>query len=289
MEGLLVRIPSTGGAELALRLWRNERADAPVALVVPAMGAPGKFYAPYARRLHAAGLHAAVLDLRGQGESAPRPRRGIDAGYRELAEDDLPAAVRAVRAELPGAPVVLAGHSLGGQLALLSAAAAPERSVCAVVLTAAGSVWWRGFGGPLGVRNLAGSQLFAAASTLLGHWPGERLGFGGRQFPGVMRDWARQGRTGSYRLKGSGTDYEAALAGLALPVLAVEVEHDVLAPPGAVRHLLDKLPAAPVDRWTYTDAMAGGKRLDHFRWVRHSDALAAHIAHWIGTTLRGGI
>ncbi|KOX06481.1 hypothetical protein ADK65_01745 [Streptomyces sp. NRRL B-1140] len=288
MREITVSVPSTGGAQLVLKLWRGDRVDAPVALVVPAMGARGAFYGPLAKRLHATGLHAAVLDLRGQGESTPRPRRGVGAGYRELAEDDLPAAVRALRTELPQAPVVLVGHSLGGQVALLAAAAVPMDGVRAVVLVASGSVWWRGFGALHGVRNLVGGQLFAVAATLLGHWPGDKLGFGGRQYPGVMRDWARQGRSGRYRLENSDIDYEAALAGLELPVLAIDVEHDVLAPPGAVQHLLGKLPAATVDRWTFTDDMAGGKRLDHFRWVRHSEALAAHIEDWTGKTLEGG-
>ncbi|MEU1916090.1 hypothetical protein [Streptomyces massasporeus] len=89
--------------------------------------------------------------------------------------------------------MVLIGHSLGGQLALLSSAT-ELTGVHAVVLTAAGSVWWRGFGSVRGLRNLVGSQLFAALTTALGYWPGERLGFGGTQPTAVMRDWAR-GRT----------------------------------------------------------------------------------------------
>ncbi|MGW1365301.1 alpha/beta hydrolase family protein [Streptomyces chartreusis] len=269
-----------------VQLLRAERPDAPVALVVPAMGVRARFYAPFARGLHRGGLHVAITDLRGQGESIPLARRGVAYGYREIVDDDLPAAVRAVSTAFPGSPVVLIGHSLGGQLALLSSATGlTGTGVHAVVLAAAGSVWWRGFGPVRGLRNLIGSQLLAALATVLGYWPGERLGFGGTQATAVMRDWARQGRTGRYTLRGSETDYEAALARLKLPVLAVGVENDTLAPPGATDHLLQKIPAAPVSRWHYTEALAGGRRLDHFRWVRHSDGMSAYITEWISGTL----
>ncbi|MER5572883.1 hypothetical protein [Streptomyces massasporeus] len=95
----------------------------------------------------------------------------------------------------------------------------------------------------------------------------------------------RQGRTSRYTLRGSDTDYEAALARLKLPVLAVGVENDSLAPPGASDHLLQKIPAAPVSRWHYSEALAGGHRLDHFRWVRHSDGMSAYITDWISGRL----
>ncbi|MEU6467801.1 alpha/beta fold hydrolase [Streptomyces massasporeus] len=279
-----VRVRSSGGAELAVRLLRAEHPDAPVALVVPAMGARARFYAPLARGLHRGGLHVAVADLRGQGESTPVARRGVVHGYQEMVDDDLPAVARAVSAAFPRSPVVLIGHSLGGQLALLSSATGLT-GAHAVVLTAAGSVWWRGFGLVRGLRNLVGSQLFAALATALGYWPGERLGFGGTQPAAVMRDWARQVRTGRYTLGGSDTGYEAALARLTLPVLAVGVENDSLAPPGATDHLLQKIPAASVSRWHYSEALAGSHRLDHFRWVRHSDGMSAYITDWISSTL----
>lgn len=272
-----VRIGSSGGAELAVRLMRSDRVQAPLALILPAMGVPARFYASFARGLHQAGLHVATADLRGQGDSSPRPRRGVNFGYRELAEDDLPAVMRTIRNLVPAAPLVLVGHSLGGQLALLGGPAGAD----AIVLVASGSGWWRTFGAGRGVRNLLVGQAFAALAAGLGYWPGERLGFGGTQATTVMRDWARQGRTGRYRLTGSGTDHEAALAAVRLPVLAVSVENDAFAPPASVDHLLSKIPSATISRWCYTRALADGQPIDHFRWVRHSGKACQHIANWI--------
>ncbi|WP_367133101.1 MULTISPECIES: alpha/beta hydrolase family protein [Streptomyces] len=277
---VLARIEPADGVTLVARVLEHPEPGRPVAVVLPAMGAAARFYLPFARALHKEGLTVVTADLRGQGEATPATARGVRFGYRELAEEDLPALVAAVRSALPGRPLVLVGHSLGGQLALLYAAAGRE-PVDAVVLVAAGSVWYRSFGGLRGLRNLAAGQLFAALATALGYWPGERLGFGGTQATGVMRDWARQGRTGRYRVTGSTTDYERALGTLGLPLLAIGVDNDTLAPPGSREHLLSKAPRAALDRWQYTTEAAGGKRIDHFRWVRHNAALCAHLAQWV--------
>jgi hypothetical protein len=40
-----------------------------------------------------------------------------------------------------------------------------------------------------------------------------------------------------------------------------------------------------VSRWHYTEALVGGRGLDHFRWVRHSDGMSAYITDWISGTL----
>ncbi|WNE95281.1 alpha/beta fold hydrolase [Streptomyces luomodiensis] len=284
---VLSRVAPAPGVTLVARVLRHADPGTPVAVVLPAMGASARFYLPVVRALHEEGLTVVTVDHRGHGESTPAVSRGIRFGYREMAEEDLPAVVAAVRAEFPGAPLVLVGHSLGGQLALLYAAAHPK-DVDALVLVAAGSVWYRGFGAVRGLRNLLASQSFAALATLIGYWPGKRFGFGGTEAAGVMRDWARQGRTGGYRLKGSAVDYERALGELALPLLEIGVDNDVLAPAGSREHLLSKVGRCGVDRWHYTTEAAGGKHIDHFRWVRYHRALCAHLAQWVLKTAAQG-
>ncbi|WP_406327079.1 alpha/beta fold hydrolase [Streptomyces sp. NBC_00203] len=277
---VLTRVQSSDGVVLVARVLRHPEPGRPVAVLLPAMGAAARFYLPLARALLREGLTVVTVDLRGHGEALPAVTRGTRFGYREMVEEDLPAVLAAVRSALPGAPVVLVGHSLGGQLALLHAATAPD-GIDALALVASGSVWYRGFGGLRAVRNLVASQIFATLATLIGYWPGKRFGFGGNEATGVMRDWARQGRTGVYRVKGSTVDYERALGELALPLLAIGVDNDVLAPAGAREHLLSKVPRTALDRWQYTGEAAGGKHIDHFRWVRHNAALSAHLAEWV--------
>ncbi len=296
---------------------------APVVLVLPAMGTPARFYRRFARQLHDEGLTALTADLRGQGEATPRAtgRAAGGHGYRAIVEEDLPAVLAAIRAELgPEPPLYLLGHSLGGQLALVYASLARKAvgfggsdfgdsefggsefggsefggsgvggsgvggsgfrgpGVDGVVIVATGSVWFRAFGALRGPGLLLTQLLITATAAVLGRWPGTRLGFGGDQPRGVMRDWARQVRTGRYRARGSAFDYETALGTLELPVLAVSVERDAYAPAGALDHLLAKTPRARLTRHHLT-ARETGTRLDHFAWARAGGALAKRVAAW---------
>ncbi|MEV7191537.1 alpha/beta fold hydrolase [Streptomyces sp. NPDC093510] len=273
---------------------------APAVLVLPAMGTPARFYRRFAARLRDEGLTALTVDLRGQGEAAPRASgRGTSGhgtsghgtsgrghGYREIVEEDIPAVVAAIRAELgTETPLYFLGHSLGGQLGLVYASLAKDAKnagVDGVAVVATGSVWFRAFGPVRGPGLLLVQLLITATAAALGRWPGTRLGFGGNQSKGVMRDWARQVRTGRYSGQGSALDYEAALAALDLPVLAVSVDGDTFAPASALDHLLGKVPRARLTRRHYTVEEAGD-RLDHFAWTRSGGTLAKWVAAWAAT------
>ncbi|MER8186006.1 alpha/beta fold hydrolase [Kitasatospora sp. NPDC094015] len=272
-------VEAPDGAVFPLHGLAQQDEAAPVVLIAPAMGTPVGFYRRFAQELHAAGATALVLDHRGSGARGRVPRT---TGYRQLT-DDLGAAVAAVRTHLPKAALTVCGHSLGGQLALVQAAEAAERGAPvpdAIALVAAGSVYHRAYG-----RRAPGlfvaSRLMALTAAALGHWPGHRLGFGGRQPAGVIIDWAHQARTGRYRL--AGAEVEDALRALRVPVLAVDVEGDRLAPPGAVDHLCAMVPNAAVHRRGYSAADAAGGPLDHFRWARHAAPLARDLVAWTRT------
>ncbi|GGV06903.1 hypothetical protein GCM10010275_53580 [Streptomyces litmocidini] len=280
---VLAELTAPDGATLVVRVHARPDPTAPVVVVLPAMGTAARHYTPLARALHRRGATVVTTDLRGHGESTPVPARGIRFGYRELVEHDVGAVLDAVERAFPDAPRLLLGHSLGGQLGLVHCGLLRPR-LAGVVLVASGSAWWRalGTGADLraGARWLVRSLLCVAGAELLGYWPGHRFGFGGRESVGVMRDWARQMRTGRYGAGGAAADYEAALGRVDLPVLAVDVEGDALAPPRAVDHLCGKLASARVRRWSYRASDAGGRRLDHFRWIRHNAGLVDRIAAW---------
>src|SRR5690242_2445196 len=101
---------------LSLQTYPEPAPDAPLVVIWPAMGVPGRYYQPFAERLHDEGLAVVVADLRGTGASTPRPSRRSRYGYADLAGD-----VGAVLDHLKpdGRKVVLVGHSLGGQACAL--------------------------------------------------------------------------------------------------------------------------------------------------------------------------
>ena len=278
-----------GDCQLTLRVLagRESGSASPTALVLPAMGTPARFYAPFSAALRDAGLTVVTTDLRGQGECVPRVTRESRFGYREMVEDDLSAVLAAVRRARPDAPLYLVGHSLGGHLALLHAAQrAPDvggGGIAGIVAVASGSVWYRAHGPVRGLGVLAGTQVAVGVARAVGYWPGGRIGFGGRQPTGVIRDWARQARTGRFSFAGSTPELERRLRALDLPLLAISVGGDEYAPPSAVDHLCAIAASTQVTRWHYSASEAGGRPLDHFQWVRASEPVAARIAAWLPT------
>ncbi|TCB93456.1 alpha/beta fold hydrolase [Micromonospora zingiberis] len=271
------------GARLGIQVYPEPAgpAGAPVVLITPAMGVRARYYRPFAAALHAAGLAVVVADLRGTGESTPRPSRTCRYGYAELAAD-VGAVRAALKSRLDGRPTLLLGHSLGGQAAVLHLALHGEQEIDGLALVAVGIPYWRDFAGPRRYGVLPYTQGIAATSRLLGVWPG--WGFGGRQARGVIRDWAHTARTGHFPQL-HGVDTEAAIGRIHTPVLAVSVDGDQYTPHPTLDRLCAKLTAAPVVRERH--ASSGGAALDHFTWVRHAAApLAARVAEFAATLPR---
>ena len=262
---------------------RGPGRPAPVLLFLPAMGVPGSFYQPFAARLEACGLAVRLLDIPGQGQSSLRASRGDDYGYREVVEELVPEAVQQARRDHPQAPLFLAGHSLGGQLAVLaSAALAPD--LCGMALVAAGTAHWRSWPAARRLRAALAVHAIAAIARVLPWYPGTRVGFGGDQSRRFMRDWSFNARTGRYRLEGSTRSPDAlreALRRVALPVLAVSVDGDPIAPPGATRELLALLPAAGVTHLGARGNPAHTPWRRHFSWARQPAGVEEPLLAWV--------
>ena len=251
-----------------------------VVLVLPAMGVPAGYYRPLLDGLAGSGLHAAALDLPGLPPDRRSGRRSEGLGYAALAGDTIPRAREHLAQRFPDAAgTVLLGHSLGGQLALVHLALSAQ-PVAGVALVAAGTPHWRGFRGRRRLLVLAQTRVVATTTRVLGYWPGDRLGFGGRQPRALIRDWATLARTGNLRPRGVGADVEHRLAAFRTPVLAVDVAGDELAPPTSMAELLAKVPAAPVTRWHHAgvDGPPG-----HARWARSPGPVVATVTEWVGT------
>ena len=244
-------------------------AAGPVVLVVPAMGMPAGYYGKLATALADAGWSTAVMEQRGHEETGGRrPGRRHDFGYADLV-DDIDAAASLLAADGDG--LVLLGHSLGGQVGSAYAASHPDR-LTGLILVASGSVHWRLWSPAF----LVLSQGFGLLAQAVGHFPGTRLGFAGREARGVMRDWARFARTERLAFGRPRVDHSTALSRLDLPTLAISVEGDTLAPPASVDGLVAMMPSADVTR-IHLDVDG----VDHFRWARQPESVLPTITRWL--------
>jgi len=243
---------------------------------LPALGVPARHYLPLAEALAQQGIAVAIHEWRGIGSSNLRAGRQQDWAYRELLVDDVPAGLAAVRSELSHARCWIGGHSLGGQLSTIYAGLHPEQ-LAGLVLVATGSPYWRRFRyGRLIVMAYALAPLLA---NLCGYLPGRRIGFGGNEARGVIRDWARTGRSGRYAADQMG-DLEAGMAALERPLLALRLQDDWLGPAASLDWLLGKLPLARRAVGVMTPHELHGPA-DHFGWMKMPLPVATRIAQWL--------
>ena len=150
-----------------------------------------------------------------------------------------------------------------------------------LILTACCSVYYKGWLGTKRYTTLAGTQLCRVIANTLGYFPGEKLGFGGLEAKGVMRDWGHQAISGCYELAGSSVDYEALLSTQPNPVLAVSFVGDKLAPESAVQNLVNKFKAAKTEHWNLDGESIGVPTVNHFNWVKKPQQLAEKVVGWI--------
>jgi predicted alpha/beta hydrolase len=255
MDGTRVGFMEYGS--LALR--RGE----PSVFFVPALGAPVGYYSDMLTRWAQDGRHIVAVELRGMPLTPMTDIRRQQFGYSTLINNDFPA-ITSIAFSDSGRFIVV-GHSLGGQLALLATASKSIKPL-SVVAIASGTSSPAARGTGLGRARRRGQVAFVrATSSLHGHWPGERLGFGGRQPRSLMRDWCYEGSHGRYKLHGDDMDYEIALTTITVPILMLSLIGDPIIPERAVDHLRHRLPKHSEHRRLTSSSVDG---FDHMRWAR---------------------
>ena len=273
-----VTVPAADGTTTVVEIYGTGGVSV---LFLPGLGVPIAYYAPFLSDWAERGYMIHALELRGMPQSSTTDVRRHDFGYAHALDVDIPAVIEHTGI---ATPFVLAGHSLGGQLSLLYAGR-DRGDVAAVVTIATGSSHPSALPSPrLRARRRVQIGVIAGTARALGYFPGDRMGFGGRQPRTMMADWAHEARTGRYRLAGSTTDDEAGLAGIRQPVLMVTLDGDRLISPAAAALLGRRAAGAPR---TELHLPGGEEPFDHFRWARRQPTIVAEtVASWLDATLR---
>ncbi len=249
-------------------------------LWLPALGVGARHYQAFAAALADAGIASALHEWRGTGSSNRRASRDCDWGYRELLGQDIPASLAVAREACPDLRWVIAGHSLGGQLATLFAALNPQ-AVEGLVIAGSGSPYWKTFRGRMRVAVRALPLIVHALTAVCGYYPGKRLGFAGRESRNLMRDWARTARSGCYENYAEDVDSERALKVFSKPVLGIRLSEDRLCPEASFDWLLAKTPDAPMQRVLLAPEDFSSGLAEHFSWLKDTQPVAAAMAGWL--------
>lgn len=245
-------------------------------LIAPALGVRASYYTKLCQALLERGLAATAVDLPGQGVSPIRASRGQDWGYPQIL-DHYENASEAIASVVPSKPIVLLGHSLGGQLALmLGGRDVPQLG--GVIVVASGCPWWRTWQGFDAWRIAASTQACAVLGHALGYYPGDKVGFGGREAKTLIVQWAHAARTGRYRH--GDFDGDALLARKGPPALGICIDGDKLAPESSMRLALDRLVHRDVTFERWRNAPHDG---DHNRWPSQPTHVADRTAQFVDT------
>lgn len=263
-----------------LQVYRGTPQRREITLVIlPALGIAAKFYARIAQALAEQGLDVVVMEQRGHGESAWRPSRQCDYGFREWLRDDIPATLDWAWHHLPGERRFLLGHSLGGHLGAMACGLYPER-VNGLILSACASPWPPAYSTPMRMKLAVLAAAVKLSGPTLGYYPGSALGFGGREARTLMRDWYHMLRANRYAAQGVAHDLDNAVNQYAGQVLSLRYADDDLAPEAATRAVTDKLGDAELtyqlirsDHYT--------RPADHYQWAREPQPTVEAIKQWL--------
>lgn len=263
--------------ELRYALARSSETKSKSILIIPALGVPASYYDNFLHALAQSGISSAVVDLQGQGKSSVTANRKSDFGYVNLINEDVRSALLVAATILPGS-LILFGHSLGGQLLCLYLSKTQETHHSLILMTSCSVHYknWPTWSDRLKV--LLGTQVSPLIAALLGYFPGNRVGFGGRTGLTLIKDWSQQARTGKYRLLGSNFDWEKALGQLSINILSISIDGDFLAPHRATDHLNKKLARAKICRVHLCE-----DQYSHFNWVKNPNLVIKRIEEWMCT------
>jgi len=277
-----LEIRAGDGFSLAATLHHPEAPEEEsVVLVNAGTGIRRGFYARFAAFLASCGFPVLTWDYRGIGDSRPASLRGLRAAMRDWGREDLEALLGWVGERHPGRPILVVGHSAGGQILGL----APSASrISAVLAVAAQSGWYRHW--PVPRRYLMAGLwwgLMPAATALCGYFPSRALGLGEDLPKGVALEWARWCRNPQYMVDASGAPLRPHFADLRAPVLAFSFADDPFAPRAAVEQLLSFYTEANVTHRHVVPSEIGLRGVGHFGFFRETcrEVLWKECVDWL--------
>lgn len=249
-------------------------------LIAPAMSVRQDYYTAFAQFLAAKGYAVATFDYRYSGFNAPKTLRGVKLNFDDWA-DDLAQMIAACKARHPALPLVVFGHSLGGQL---MGFAARNHEVDAMFTVGSGTGYWRhNHFQPLRLFYLwfIAMPLF---TRLFGYFPGRRLKKVGDLSRDMALTWSRWCRHPDYYVDARGEKIATRFAEMRAPIEAWSFTDDDYIPKPACDQLHAFYTNATVIRRHLAPAEVNEKRIGHFGFfkLQPTSVLWQQLARTIG-------
>lgn len=235
-------------------------------LISAATGIKQKFYYHFAEYCAEAGYHVYTYDYSGIGLSKNGDLRGSEISYTTWGAEDFPAMVRFIRHQHGAQPMVLVGHSFGGNCLGVTGAADEFE---AIVTIASQQGYWRNFG--FWYRWVV-LFVFAVSmpllSKLFGYFPSKTHGLGEDLPKKVAEDWSKLilNKEGIETLASSPETWRK---NLHPNMLVISISDDMLSPKKAVDNLAEiSYSATSIKRLHLTPKDGNAGPIGHLNFFR---------------------
>jgi predicted alpha/beta hydrolase len=248
-------------------------------VIAPAMGVRQDYYSTFAEYLSAEGFQVATIDYTDMGFNAPASLRDSIVTFDDWVAD-LDQLIEAAYAKSPNLPVIICGHSLGGQLL---GTLKNRHRVSAALTIASGTGYW-GHNPRMRLKLL---YLWFVAmpffTRLFGYFPGQRLNKVGNLPRNIALTWARWCRHPQYLLGDEEVRRKSGFDDVDVPILSISFADDDYIPKPAIDQLHSFYSHADVERRHFRPSECGEKRIGHFGFfkLRAGHALWQQCAQWL--------
>lgn len=262
-----------------ITIFQSKESNGITLIFLPAMGVRASYYELFAISLCKQGFNVITADYRGQGNSSVRASRNIDYGYEEII-GDVKELIEHTETWFPDTKKIIVGHSLGGQIGSLFESRYAKAS--GLILITSCSVYYKGWEKWDRTKLLFAGNTFYQLSKIIGHFPGDKIRFGGREARTVIKDWCYNAIYGEYKISNSNHNYEISLKQMNTRILSISIENDQLASKKAVKNLYDKFNTeSSIVHLHVTSDESKIVSLNHFSWAKKPDYFVQLIKEWI--------
>lgn len=286
IERTSVEVRAVDGFVLAATRFRGAPTDANtprgLVLVNSAVGVKQSYYRGFAEYLVERGFEVVTYDYRAIGQSQREPVHRSAARMQDWGLLDQPALVAQCRQWTGDRPLVVVGHSVGGQILGLAPNAC---EVAALVGICAQHTWWRLWPKRAWPKLwLLWNVVMPGVSGAMGYFPSPWFGLGQPLPSGVARDWAHWARSPRHIIGALGESTRAGYEHYTGAIRAYSFSDDTFAPPRTVEQLLAVYRAARREHRS-VDPSEVGQTIGHFGFFRpvFRDSLWSEAADWIAS------
>ena len=256
----------------------DDRTADKIVIFWPALGIEARFYRRLAEGLAKNGIAVLLVEQRGHGKSPYRPGRGKDFSMADFIMVDMTTVVRHAHSRFPSAKIIMGGHSLGGHLSSMYAGLYPDQ-LDGLLHVAVALPFKKAYSG---MQRYVISFIAVAVrltTRLLGYYPGKYVGFGAKEYAGLMRDWRHWALRGDFDVTGL-EGVTAAMQQCTQPTLQIIIDKDTYVSKAALDLSVSGFHASAVTSITVGEAEQGNY-LGHVNWGRRPDGVVTKITDWV--------